>query len=204
MSQHDDPQNHPAPETEGLERMDVEAAAAAAQHCHHPVVKTLGAASEIADQIPLALVCGTVIAGGLIAGRPDIARTGARMMAAHVVANVVKRRIKNRLRRTRPEEVVKNRDYAFEVGESQGGHDTSFPSGHTAGAVAVASIVARDIPTLTLPAMGIAALIAGVQIPRAKHYPVDVAAGAALGLMAAGVVNLLFSSSRNPGESHGG
>ena len=204
MSQHDDPQNHPAPDTEGLERMDVEAAAAAAQHRHHPVIRTLGAASEIADQIPLALVCGTVMAGGLIAGRADIARTGARMMAAHVVANVVKRRIKNRLRRIRPEEIVKDRDYTFEVGESEGGHDTSFPSGHTAGAVAVASIVARDIPSLALPAMGIAALIAGVQIPRAKHYPVDVAAGAALGLMAAGLVNLLFSNSRNPGESHGG
>ena len=204
MSHTTDPPDHPAPQTEGLERMDVEAAASAARHRHHPVVQTLGTASELADQIPLALVCGAVIAGGLVSGRPHVARTGMRMMAAHILANVVKRRIKNRLRRIRPEEIVKDRDYTFEVGESEGGHDTSFPSGHTAGAVAVASIVARDIPSLALPAMGIAALIAGVQIPRAKHYPVDVAAGAALGLAAAGLVNLLFSNSRNPGESHGG
>lgn len=195
MSQRNDHQDHPAPQTEGLERLDVEAAASAARHRHHPLVRTLGLASELADQIPLGLVCGAVIAGGLAGGRPQIARTGARMMAAHVLANVVKRRIKNRLRRIRPEEIVRNRDYAFEAGESQGGHDTSFPSGHTAGAVAVAAIVARDIPSLALPAIGMAALISGVQIPRGKHYPIDVAAGAALGLAAAGLVDLMLPPS---------
>lgn len=192
MSQRTHPAAHPAPQTEGLERMDVEAATLAARHRHHPLVKTLGAASELADQIPLGTVCGAVIAGGLAAGRPDVARTGLRMMVAHVLANAVKRQIKNRLRRIRPEEVVKDRDYTFEPGETQGGHDTSFPSGHTAGAVAVAAIVARDMPPLALPAWAAAALMSGVQIPRAKHYPADVAAGAALGLTAARLVDLLL------------
>jgi membrane-associated phospholipid phosphatase len=178
--------------------MDVEAAASAARHRYHPVVQTLGAASELADQIPLGLVCGAVIAGGLVSGRPHVARTGMRMMAAHILANVVKRRIKNRLRRIRPQEIVKDRDYAFEVGKSEGGHDTSFPSGHTAGAVAVAAVVARDVPALALPASIAAALISGVQVPRARHYPVDVAAGAALGLTAARLVDLLLPGSPNP------
>lgn len=201
MSQHSDPEDHPAPQTEGLERMDVEAAASAARHRHHPVVKALGTASELADQIPLAMVCGTVIAGGLVAGRPNVARMGMRMMTAHVIANVVKRRIKNRLRRTRPEEIVKQRDYEFEPGESKGGNDTSFPSGHTAGAVAVAAIVARDMPGLALPAAGTAALMAGVQIPRAKHYPMDVLAGTLLGLAAAQAVNLLLpGDNADPGR----
>lgn len=182
----------PAAQTEGLERMDIEAAKAAARHRHHPLVKTLGEASELADQLPLGTVCGLVIAGGVLAGRSDIARTGTRMMAAHVLANVIKRRIKNRLRRTRPEKMVKERDYQFEIGEAEGGHETSFPSGHTAGAVAVARIVAADIPSLSLPVTGLAALIAAVQIPRAKHYPIDVAAGAVLGLGAAWVVNRLL------------
>lgn len=199
MSQHSDPEDHPAPQTEGLERIDVEAAASAARHRHHPMVKALGTASELADQIPLAVVCGAVIAGGLMADRPGVARTGMRMMAAHVIANVVKRRIKNRLRRTRPEEIVKRRTYEFVPGESKGGNDTSFPSGHTAGAVAVAAIVAKDIPSLRLSAAGTAALIAGVQIPRAKHYPMDVLAGAMLGLAAAGAVNLLL-----PGDDTAG
>ncbi|WP_196053606.1 phosphatase PAP2 family protein [Paracoccus lichenicola] len=182
----------PAAQTEGLERMDIDAAKAAARHRHHPVVRTLGTFSELADQMQLTALCGAVVAGGVLRGRADVARTGLRMMAAHVLANVVKRRIKNRLRRTRPEKMVKERDYQFEVGEAEGGHETSFPSGHTAGAVAVARIVARDWPALALPAAGCAALIAAVQIPRAKHYPVDVMAGAALGLAAAWAVDRLL------------
>ena len=190
----------PAAQTEGLERMDVEAAKAAARHRHHPLVKTLGEVSELADQVPLGTVCGLVIAGGMLSGRSDIARTGMRMMAAHVLANVVKRRIKNRLRRTRPEKMVRERDYQFEIGEAEGGHETSFPSGHTAGAVAVARIVAADIPTLSLPVTGFAALIAAVQIPRAKHYPVDVAAGAVLGLASAWAVDRLLPGTPNSKE----
>ena len=167
----------------------------------------LGATSEMADQIPLAVICGAVMAAGLASGRPQVMQTGARMMAAHVLANVVKRRIKNRLRRTRPEEVVRKGDYAFELGESEGGHETSFPSGHTAGAVAVAAIVARDMPSLAVPALGIAALMSGVQVPRARHYPVDVAAGAALGLAAAWLVSAMLPAlqeSRPKEENHVG
>lgn len=182
----------PAAQTEGLERMDVEAAQAAARHRHDPLVKTLGTLSELADQLQLTTLCGAVIAAGALGGRPDIARTGVRMMAAHVLANTVKRRIKNRLRRTRPHKMIEERDYQFEPGEAEGGHETSFPSGHTAGAVAVARIVAADRPALALPVTGFAALIAAVQVPRAKHYPIDVAAGAVLGLAAAWAVDRLL------------
>lgn len=185
------PQDTPAP-LQDLEQADVEAAQAAARHRHHPVVKTLGQLSEIADQIPLAIVCGAVIGGGLLSDRRDLMHTGVRMMAAHVLANVVKRRIKNRLRRSRPSEVVEKGRYVFEPGESRGGNETSFPSGHTAGAVAVARIVATDLPHLALPAAGVAALIGAVQVPRAKHYPLDISAGAALGLLAGWAVNRLL------------
>lgn len=198
---HPDPTD-PAAHVDGLEKVDVDAARAAARHRHHPLVKTLGAFSELADQTQLTALCGAVIAGGMIAGRSDIARTGVRMMAAHLLANTVKRGIKNRMRRTRPAEMVKRRDYEFEPGETEGGHDTSFPSGHTAGAVAVAGIVARDRPDLAPVAAGLAVLIAGVQIPRARHYPADVLAGAALGLAAAWVADrLLPCDDHRPGGS---
>lgn len=172
--------------------MDVELATSAARHRHHPIVTTLGTISELADQVPLASVCALVMGGGVVARRPDVVNMGARMMAAHVLANVIKRAIKNRVRRIRPEEVVKTGAYAFENGETQGGHDTSFPSGHTAGAVAVAGIVSRDRPDLAVPAVMTAVLIAGVQIPRAKHYPLDVTAGAALGIVSAWLVDRLM------------
>jgi len=142
--------------------------------------------------VPLSLVCGGVILGGALSGQDHVARTGLRMMAAHVLANSVKRVIKNRFRRTRPVEMIKRQDYRCEPGESRGGHETSFPSGHTAGAVAVAVVVARDLPHMAVPALGVAAMIAGIQVPRGKHYPGDVVAGAVLGLVSALVVRRLW------------
>ncbi len=61
-----------------VEEADKEVARSAARHRHHPVVKTLGTASEIADQIPLSIVCAAMIGTGAItpssiydAGRPQ-------------------------------------------------------------------------------------------------------------------------------------
>lgn len=188
----------PAASLQELEQADIDLARTAAAHRHHPLVRTLGTLSEVADQFPLALVCGAVIAGGAASGRQDLMRTGTRMMAAHVLANVVKRRIKNRLRRSRPNHVVDKGSYVFEPGESRHGDETSFPSGHTAGAIAVARIVANDLPGLAVPAAGMAILIGAVQIPRAKHYPLDVSAGACLGLAAAWAVNRILPGQDQP------
>ena len=175
-----------------IEEADKSIAQDAGRYRHHPVVTSLGLMSEVADQIPLSLVCGGVMTAGLISDRPQLIRTGARMMAAHVLANTVKRAIKNRFRRTRPGVILDGEDYVCEPGQTEGGHDTSFPSGHTAGAVAVAAIIASDIPKAAVPALVTASLIAGVQVPRAKHYPIDIAAGTLLGLSAAMVVKRLY------------
>ncbi len=145
-----------------IEEADKSIAQDAGRYRHHPLVTSLGLMSEIADQIPLSLVCGGVMTAGLISDRPQLARTGVRMMAAHVLANSIKRAIKNRHRRTRPGVMLDGEDYVCEPGETEGGHDTSFPSGHTAGAVAVAAIVASDIPKAAVPAFVAASLIAGV------------------------------------------
>lgn len=175
-----------------IEEADKSIAQDAGRYRHHPVVTSLGMISEIADQIPLSLVCGSVITAGLVSDRPHLSRTGVRMMAAHVLANSIKRAIKNRFRRTRPGVMLDGEDYVCEPGETDGGHDTSFPSGHTAGAVAVAAIIASDIPRASVPAFVTASLIAGVQVPRAKHYPIDIAAGTLLGLSAAMIVKGLY------------
>ena len=188
-----------------VEEADKDAARSAARHRHHPVVKSLGAASEIADQIPLSLVCAAMIGGGAIAGRPQITQAGLKMMTAHVLANSVKRIIKNNFKRTRPKVMIEEQTYECEAGESEGGHDTSFPSGHTAGAVAVATVMARDLPQTAVPALAIAAMIAGIQVPRGKHYPIDVAAGAVLGFAAACVVHAFWpqgQKARKPAADH--
>ena len=100
-------------------------------------------------------------------------------------------------KRTRPKVMIEEQTYECKAGESEGGLDTSFPSGHSAGAVAVATVMARDLPQTAVPALAIAAMIAGIQVPRGKHYPIDVAAGAVLGLAAACAVHAFWPKGQN-------
>ncbi len=61
----------------------------------------------------------------------------------------------------------------------------SFPSGHTAGAFMVASIVSGFFPTLRLPFYLWASAVGYSRVYNGVHYPVDVFAGVALGFMCA-------------------
>lgn len=148
---------------------------------NHPLVKAAGNAAEAGDQPPLVAVNLLTIGAGLLLRRPALVRTGIRMLAAHALATGIKAAIKANVDRTRPHAKLEGkRDRA-----EPGGHDThdynSFPSGHTAGAVAVAGAVTHDHPAQTAKAYGAVAAIAGVQVPRASHYASDVIAGAVIG-----------------------
>jgi len=154
----------------------------AAKLRNNPIVAAVGAASEVADQPPLvALGLGTLALGALLR-RPALARSGARMLAAHAIATGVKTLLKRGVDRTRPARALK--DGRHRLTKGRGGGDTdfnSFPSGHTAGAVTVAEAVARDNPRAATPARLAAGAIGAMQLPRGAHYLSDVAVGAAIG-----------------------
>jgi len=57
----------------------------------------------------------------------------------------------------------------------------SWPSGHTAGAVAFASGVSRALPVAGLPLRTLAVLVGYARVHTGVHYPGDVIAGAVLG-----------------------
>ena len=59
----------------------------------------------------------------------------------------------------------------------------SFPSGHSAGSVAVACAFGAEYPEYRWPALAAAGAVALVQIPTCAHYPSDVAAGSAVGAL---------------------
>lgn len=158
-------------------------------------IRALGKFAGLADQPPLRILCGAVIAAGIARRDAKLMGAGARMLAAHTLATWGKNFIKHRVDRTRPAPMVKHgKDHRPAPGRKSAKEETSFPSGHSAGAAAVAAAFARDYPEHRAAAYGAAGALALAQIPRCAHYPTDVGAGVALGVAAeallAGAVRL--------------
>ncbi|WP_106640788.1 phosphatase PAP2 family protein [Allosphingosinicella vermicomposti] len=174
-----------------IEKADVAVAKALVPHQDHPVMRTIAAIADIGDQPPLQALSWSVLAAGLVTRKPRLAKAGARMIVAHLFATVAKDMVKHRVDRTRPH-VLEERDYEMKKGKRKDRELTSFPSGHTAGAVAVAQAFARAYPEYRTPALGAAGVVALAQIPRCAHYPTDVGAGAAIGVAAEWVVDRLL------------
>lgn len=173
-------------------RADRKATHRAAAHRDAPVVKLAGAASEVADQPPLLLLgVGTIVVGAVLR-RPAVIRNGARMLASEVLATAIKNGIKRSVDRTRPKKAIESGEHRFAAGTSDAHEQTSFPSGHTAGAVAVAGAIAQDVPGAIVPAYAVAAGIAGIQMPRGKHYILDTVAGAAIGFVAQKATSMII------------
>ncbi len=164
----------------------------AAEQRDRPAVKAVGFLAEIGDQPQLvATSIGTAVIG-LIARRPDMIRGGVRMLAAHAAATFVKSAIKSSVDRTRPEKAIEDGKAKFEPGDSDDRDQTSFPSGHTAGAVAVARAVSRDIDGAGAPAAIITGMVAAAQPINGKHYLSDLVVGAAVGWIAEALVSAVF------------
>lgn len=156
-------------------------------------VRIAGTASEAADQPPLVVLSLATVAFGAVLRRRNVALGGVRMLASHALATGVKTLLKNTVDRTRPAKAIAE---GHHIGKGHGADDTdlnSFPSGHTAGAVAVAQAAARDMPVVALPGRVAALLVAGVQMPRGKHYISDVLAGAAIGWASEALVSAGFA-----------
>ncbi len=149
------------------------------------LMKAVGFLSEVGDQPPMRAICVGAIAAGAAAGSPRLVRTGVRMLAAHTLATWAKDFVKLRVDRTRPRT---DKDHKPRPGKGTHKEVTSFPSGHTAGAVAVARAFARDFPEYRTAAYLGAGAVSLVQVPRCAHYPTDIGAGAVIGLVAEGAL----------------
>ncbi len=148
---------------------------------HSTAVKIIGWMSDIGDQPQMRILTGAVVVTGIVRGDLRMVRAGMRMLIAHELATTAKGFIKNRIDRTRPRSASSSADQVPEAGHSHAKEETSFPSGHSAGAMAVARAFAREYPAAGTLATGLAGLVGAAQIPRCAHYPSDVLAGAALG-----------------------
>lgn len=154
-------------------------------------VKALGWFGQVGDQLQLRVLAGGVLAFGLIRGNPRLARAGARMLVSHELATLAKKAIKNRVDRTRPRSVRRGKSVKPRPGSSKAHDLSSFPSGHSAGAMAVAFAFAAEYPEHRAAALVAGGAVSLAQVPTASHYTSDVAAGAAIGVATDGAVGLV-------------
>ena len=165
------------------------------EHAESAPVRAIGLVSEAGDQPQLRYLSGVMIGAGLL-GHRRLLRAGIRMLLAHELATVVKSMIKHRVDRTRPRSARSARHGEPRPGRSRAKEESSFPSGHTAGSVAVAEAFGREFPEHRRAARTAAGLIGLAQIPRCAHYPTDVGVGAAIGLAAEAAVDRAWRLAR--------
>jgi len=105
-------------------------------------------------------------------------RAGLRGLAAIGITSLIANQVSKRLhRRPRPSIAqVPVQRLAHRIPTS-----TSFPSGHSASAMAFAAAASAEAPVLTVPLRALAGLVGFSRVATGAHYPSDVAAGFALG-----------------------
>jgi membrane-associated phospholipid phosphatase len=174
------------------ERLDTALSTELMRHRENRVVRALGIVGEAADQPPLIGLSIATIGAGAALRQPRLLRAGLRMLASELVATGIKAAVKHHVNRTRPHKMLEDGRYSLHTdgkGSKDEGPWNSFPSGHTAGAVAVSRAAAREYPRGRPAALLISGLVAAIQLPRGKHFASDVVAGAAIGWASEALVN---------------
>ena len=164
------------------------------------LIRAAGAATDLADQPPLIALSAATILVGAVLRQPTVLRSGVRMLASHLVATGIKTVLKHSVDRTRPARALEE---GHRVEKGRGTGDTtmnSFPSGHTAGAVAVAQAVASESPAAAVPLQAAALGVAVLQPSKGTHYLSDVAAGAAIGWFSERLTDALLTAAERGWE----
>lgn len=135
--------------------------------------------SRAADHSKISLAVAAVLAtGGPRPRRAALAGAGA-IAVASASANLLGKRL---VRRHRPDReaarVTVDRCVPMPA-------SASFPSGHTASAVAFATAVGVLLPETAVPLAVLAGAVGYARVHTGVHYPGDVAAGAVLGIASA-------------------
>jgi membrane-associated phospholipid phosphatase len=129
---------------------------------------------------------------GRFAGKTRVAETGAHLLRAQIVAQVVTHTVKYSVQRMRPDGSTRN----------------SFPSGHTSVSFASATVLQQEFGwKVGIPAYAVASYIGVSRIGNKRHYFTDVAFGAAIGLVAGRSVGMTIADKRfvmSPTATRGG
>ena len=150
-------------------------------------------AARVGPQVDVALPVSRVADGALLwilvaAGMTASGRPGARRAAAHGLLTIAgtslmaNQLVKRALYRQRPDRLL-----VPEGRRAPARQSSSFPSGHTASAVAFGTVVGRRRPLLRWPLVVLAVAVGSSRVFTGLHYPTDVLGGAAIGALAGGI-----------------
>jgi undecaprenyl-diphosphatase len=103
-------------------------------------------------------------------------------VASFAVEHTAYKLVKTRIKRLRPSEVIPQIRNLVSFPDR-----FSFPSGHTAGAFLMATLIRHFYPGIDIPLYTAASVIGVSRIYNGVHYPSDVAAGTVLGIASAKV-----------------
>lgn len=181
---------------EPLLKIDRKAREAFVPYEKTPPVRALAFFGQAGDQLQLRVLCGGLFALGAVRRDGRMMLAAGRMIVAHELATLAKGAVKDRVDRWRP----RNADGAKQVrprkGHSKAKALNSFPSGHSAGAMAVAAAFASQYPEHRAAALAAGGAVGLAQIPTCSHYPSDVAAGATLGAATNSLLGLVWRGAR--------
>jgi undecaprenyl-diphosphatase len=149
--------------------------------------------SRAADYSKLSLASAALLAatGGARGRRAAVSG----LASVAVTATVVNVAVKPLARRRRPDRAAQDVP-AERQGRMPGSR--SFPSGHTAAAVAFASGAGRFVPAAGIPLHALAALVGYSRVHTGVHYPGDVFAGSLIGLVVADITAGALSRRLSP------
>ena len=138
--------------------------------------------SDLGDRLgkgeSLVLLSLLLLAVGYGFKRPQWKDAGRQSLIAHGLVAVVANIVKHVIGRPRPKFMHAGN---LELSPAGGSGWDSFPSGHAAAAIAVATVLAAKFPRARWPILAAAVAIAASRIVRGSHYLTDVVGGAALG-----------------------
>ncbi len=118
---------------------------------------------------------------GKIVSDPEIEALGRDLVRAQILSQAMTQILKYSVGRTRPDE----------------SNTRSFPSGHSSGAFATATVLQRRYGwKVGLPAYGVAGYVAASRLSENQHFLSDVVFGAAVGFLAGRTVTLGYGDTR--------
>ena len=167
-----------------LERIDLAIYGAVADTPTPRLDSAMRRLSNAANYSRISIASGAIVA--ILGGRRDGARPRRGSRRWSVTSAVVNLAVKPLGRRRRPDREAHDVDI-----ERQGVRmpsSRSFPSGHTAAAVAFASGAGQVMPAVSAPLHVLSALVGYSRVHTGVHYPGDVLAGAVIGAVVADTI----------------